>query len=440
MAVTEVTHENWFSRIIESLKGIVIGIILFLLAFPLLFWNEGRAVKTARSLSEGAAAVESISPDSIDAAYDGKLVHFNGEVTSETLADSTFGVSKVAIKLRRSAEMYQWKENSKTETRKKVGGGEEKVTTYTYEKTWSSSPISSGSFKEAGHDNPGAMPYESQTWTAQTVTVGKFTLSPGLLAQIDAWKELRVDDAMKALASPDLKPNLIVTEGKYYIPARIPTQVVTPPTGQPTQPGMQPTQPGMQPTQPGMQPAQPMQPVMGGTPASPQIGDMRLSYQVIEPTQVSVVAQQQGANLQPYPTMQKGYDIELLETGFMTADQMFEAAQKRNTMMTWILRLVGFIMMFAGLSMVGRPIAVVADFIPMIGSFFRVGIGLFAFLLSFGFSLITIAIAWVFYRPLLGILLLSLGALGFVGLIAAAITIGRKRLGKKEEEPEPEGA
>jgi len=80
-------------------------------------------------------------------------------------------------------------------------------------------------------------------------------------------------------------------------------------------------------------------------------------------------------------------------------------------------------------------------FIPVVDGFFRIGIGLFAFLISFGFSLVTIAIAWLFYRPLLGILLLSLAALAFAGLIAAAITIGRKRLGKKEEEePEPEPA
>jgi hypothetical protein len=341
MAVTEVTHENWFSRIIESLKGIVIGIILFLAAFPLLFWNEGRAVKTARSLTEGAAAVVSIEADAVDAAYDTKLVHFTGEATTaETLSDSTFGMSKLAIKLKRNVEMYQWKEKSETETRKKVGGGEEKITTYTYEKAWSNSVISSGSFKEAGHDNPGAMPYESQSWTAQTVTVGKFTLSPGLLGQIDAWKELRVDEESKGLASPDLRASLIVTDGKYYIGARAPTQVVAPVTPEGT---------------PVATPAQPVQPVVVGTPASPMIGDVRLSFQVIEPTQVSVVAQQQGANLQPYPTAQKGYDIELLETGFMTADQMFEAAQSRNTMMTWILRLVGFVMMFAGLSMIGRP-------------------------------------------------------------------------------------
>ena len=100
MAVTEVTRENWFSRIWESIKGIFVGLFLFLAAFPLLFWNEGRAVKTARSLDEGAAAVVSIAADRVDGSLEGKLIHISGlATTTETLADPTFGVSLAAIKL-----------------------------------------------------------------------------------------------------------------------------------------------------------------------------------------------------------------------------------------------------------------------------------------------------------------------------------------------------
>ena len=43
MAVTEVSVESWGSRLGGAFKGILVGIILFILAFPLLFWNEGRA-------------------------------------------------------------------------------------------------------------------------------------------------------------------------------------------------------------------------------------------------------------------------------------------------------------------------------------------------------------------------------------------------------------
>ena len=41
-------------------------VILILAAFPLLWWNEGRAVKTAQGLSEGAGAVVSVEAGPMD--------------------------------------------------------------------------------------------------------------------------------------------------------------------------------------------------------------------------------------------------------------------------------------------------------------------------------------------------------------------------------------
>lgn len=394
MAVTEVTHENWFSRIVESIQGILVGLVIFVIAFPLLFWNEGRAVKTARSLSEGAAAVVSVPSDKVDGTFDGKEIHIQGlATTSETLSDSTFGVTLPAIKLKRDVEMYQWKQKSSTKTQKKVGGGTKKVTTYSYEKVWSDKAIASGDFKEAGHDNPGALPYQSKSQVANLVTVGAFKLSPGLIAKINKWEPQPVDQNTLGLTSPDVRSKLQVSSGDYYI---------------------------------------------GADPTAPKIGDVKIDFQVVKPTEVSVVAQQQGSQLKPYATQQSGYDIELLELGDVSAKDMFKAAQSRNSTLTWILRGVGFVMLFMGLFMVGRPFAVVADFIPVIGAFFRVGVGLFAGLLAFGFWLITVAVAWIFYRPILGVLLLSAGALFLLGFVAIAIVFGRRRKSAPQPAPAPE--
>ena len=41
---TDVSHTSWGGRIKTSFKGLLFGLILFLGAFPLLFWNEGRAI------------------------------------------------------------------------------------------------------------------------------------------------------------------------------------------------------------------------------------------------------------------------------------------------------------------------------------------------------------------------------------------------------------
>ena len=53
-SMTEVTSQSWFSRIVESIKSVLVGGAFFVLSFPVLFWNEGRAVRTAKSLEEGA--------------------------------------------------------------------------------------------------------------------------------------------------------------------------------------------------------------------------------------------------------------------------------------------------------------------------------------------------------------------------------------------------
>ena len=126
---TEVTSQSWFSRLGNAFKGIVVGIIMVVIAFPLLFWNEGRAVKRYKTLKEGGGAVISVAADKVDAANQGKLVHMTGMATTEeNLVDTSFGVSSQAIKLKRYVEMYQWQEESKSKEKKKLGGGTETVT------------------------------------------------------------------------------------------------------------------------------------------------------------------------------------------------------------------------------------------------------------------------------------------------------------------------
>ena len=87
-------------------------------------------------------------------------------------------------------------------------------------------------------------------------------------------------------------------------------------------------------------------------------------------------------------------------------------------MLTWLLRLDGFICMTAGLNLVLRPLSVVVDVLPIVGTIVGAGTGSVAFLIAAPASLLTIAIAWLFYRPLLGITLI---------VIAVALTVVLKR-------------
>ena len=91
-----------------------------------------------------------------------------------------------------------------------------------------------------------------------------------------------------------------------------------------------------------------------------------------------------------------------------TASARRQAAQAANSLLTWVLRVVGWVLMFLGLLLIFKPIAVFGDVVPIVGSLLGAGIGLFSFLLASGLALITVAIAWLVYRPLLGLTLLLL--------------------------------
>ena len=105
-----------------------------------------------------------------------------------------------------------------------------------------------------------------------------------------------------------------------------------------------------------------------------------------------------------------------------SAAEMFKTAQEENAMIKWALRVVGVIVMFIGCSMMVKPLSVLADVIPPLGSLVGFASGLAAFFVSATFSLMTISVAWIFYRPLLGIALL----VGAVASFIVAFKLKRK--------------
>lgn len=380
---TRVTSESWGGRLGNAIKGVVFGLVLFVAAFPLLFWNEGRAVKRYKTLKEGGGTVVSVPADNVDAINGGKLIHVTGQATTEeTLKDSVFGISAKAIKLKRVAEMYQWQESVSSRTKKKVGGGSKTVKTFSYSRTWSGSRIDSSRFDDpTGHENPGAMPHTSRDIVAKQVRLGAFKLTRALVAKIGNFEPLAV--AGDTPVPGELGEQAKLQGNGFYI---------------------------------------------GANPSSPQIGDIRVRFEVAMPSEVSVIANQVDDTFEPYRA-EAGGTIELLQMGVHTAEAMIEKAQASNRMLTWILRLAGFLLMLIGLNMFFRPLSVLADVLPILGNIVGAGTGLIAFLISMALSLVTIAIAWVVYRPLLGI-----------GLIVAAVILAVLIGGKLRKGATPQRA
>lgn len=367
---TVTSNTSWFGRIGESLGGILFGLLLIVLAVVLLFWNEGRAVQTHKSLTEGKGIVLSVAADAVDPANEGKLVHLTGEAVVEgVLVDEDFGISSEAIRLRREVEMYQWQEKSETKTEKKLGGGEETVTTYTYSKGWSGSPVDSSAFQQpGGHQNPSGFPVESATWDAETASVGAFVLPPDLVSQLGGFEALPVREIPQDAQWP---ADATVEQGRIYV---------------------------------------------GEDAGAPHVGDLRIAYSVVEPGPVSIVAAQRGDSFAGYRT-KAGDTIAMIEPGTHTAQEMFESAIAGNTMLTWLLRLAGFFMLWFGFSLLFAPLSVLADVVPFLGNLVGMATGFFAFLLALAVALVVIAVAWIVFRPLLGILLLAMALVaGFLSL------------------------
>ncbi|NLK20011.1 MAG: hypothetical protein GX310_09475 [Synergistaceae bacterium] len=99
MAYQKVTHTSWFSRIGRSFGGVLTGLILIVLASWLLYWNEGRTVKTGGAIGEAQMLTVRMKDISkVDSSFDGKLVHASGRAeTEKILQDLSFGVEKQAI-------------------------------------------------------------------------------------------------------------------------------------------------------------------------------------------------------------------------------------------------------------------------------------------------------------------------------------------------------
>ena len=215
MAVTETTTESWGSRLGGSIKGVAIGGILFIAGIPLLFWNEGRAVKTAKALEEGASVCVNLpNADTVDATMDGKLVHVTGTaVTDEQLGDDLFtGLNPKAIRLTRKVEFYQWVENERKEKKKNMGGSETTVTTYTYSKKWVDKPVDSSSFREAGHDNQVFFPEATdRTLVAETARYGAFELTGAQIKRISGAKPVE----LKPEYIPDTLQGRVTISGNY---------------------------------------------------------------------------------------------------------------------------------------------------------------------------------------------------------------------------------
>lgn len=366
---SETTRTSWFSRLGSALGGILVGLGLVLVAIMLIVWNEGRAVQTARSLSEGAGHVRSVAAERPDAAMEGALVHLSAPVRAGGVpADTDLGVTAPGgtLRLLRRVEMYQWREEQQSETRTQLGGGTETVTSYRYTRDWAEGRTDSSRFRQAnGHENPQPR-YAARSWTAPDIRLGAFRLTEAQVGGLAATEELSPPASYRS------------SGGTMFI---------------------------------------------GGDAGAPRIGDLRLTWRIAQPEALSVVAAQRGNGFAPFPT-RAGDALFMVVPGQVPAAAMFAEAQAANVTMTWLLRAGCVLMMFVGFSMALRPLKVLADVLPPVGAIVGFGTRLVALLLTLVLAPSIFALAWLVYRPVLALAVLAAG----IGGALAIMRLRRRRM------------
>lgn len=366
---TEVTTKSWGSRLMDSIRGLFLGLILIIGSLILLWWNEGRAIHTENDLKDGSKNVVHLQSNVPLPENEDKLVHLTGTVnTTDTLNDPDFNIYTNAIALKRNILFYQWQETSEEKTEKELGGSEKTTTTYSYSKNWVSNKINSNNFKKPeGHINNSAYSYSNSSYEAENVFIDSFKLSKEVIDKISNFEPFPLDSSSK-------NDSYKISSNTIYLGS-------------------------------------------GNLENNPQIGDVKISFEVVKSSQlVSVISKQSQNTLVPF-VGKNGSSINELMYGEVSADVMFKEAISNNKMFTWLLRLLGLVFCISGFTLLFKPLVIIGDFVPFIGSIVGIGTGLVSTILGMILSFITVAIAWFFYRPIISIILIAVVVLLFTFLL-----------------------
>jgi hypothetical protein len=408
----EVEHESGASRMGGAMCSVCCAPFVLIVAIILTGWNEKNSVCTAKAITEGEQMAKSVGCDSAT-AEDGNLIFFSCKYTHDGLSElSPRGDFNNRIKyagtgLQVTSSMYQCIEKVSSQSKKdNVGGGKTKIKTYSYTKDWKTTYVNSGSF----HNEPGR-PYQSgqshvceahnpawppqvpQSYTvyAPKVDVGAFKIGEGYVSSIPLDKILSTPNVPTGYSFN----NVDYTTNNFVLSS---AQV-----------------------------------------GSPKIGSVKISFKSSNGNEmVSVLGENKGGSISAWKASASwgcsGNTIGSLKPGKMGKDDFFNDMKSENTALTWILRLVGFLIFWCGFSMFFAPLEVFADCIPCIGPYLGDAISCITCLLSIFpacacFVLIA-GILWVAMRPLVGIPMLAVFCICSAAGVAYKMKTGHMGGGK----------
>jgi len=333
--------------------GFLGGFVIIIAGIMLLWFNEGRTVKTQQAINEALKNYKDVKSTKIDSKNDGKVIATTGKIdlsNSSEVSDSKFGISIKAVKLKRVVEMYQWEESCKTD--------EDDKETCSYEKEWSEKLIDSSEFKKEGHENPASMKIEGNEYIASDVRVGEFKLTDRLIGLLSYNK--KYDNEKLTEQYKNTVEGYVVNE-KYITNSEDVNE--------------------------------------------PKVGDLRISYEYSSDGEVSLLGVQDEDTLKAF-TGKKGKSILIAKRGNYTGRELLEDMTSSNKGIKWFLRILGTILVISGIGSLFAPLQSLTRKVPILSNLVDLSTGLVSTVLGLAISLIVIAIAWFRFRPLLSIILI----------------------------------
>lgn len=459
MAYQETVTRSYGSRLGSSIKGIGGGLLMLAIGTVLLWWNEGRAVKTEKMLNEVedvAVSVEDVSR--VDSEYDGQLIHaIAATTTTDSLFDPMFDVGVVAVKLDRKVEYYQWVEDVKETKKDKIGGSEEIVKTYTYKKNWVKAPVSSADFHDPEYrdSNKVLMQLSNESQVAENVNFGAYRLPEFLIRSISGKKNLNINlpesqiKQINELVIPaatgksvemyklDLvreiknRANQMMTQAREVMDSVAADSVANSYAQNQNDVDSQ--------YEFVHQKGNTL--YLGRSEGVPQVGDVRITFTYVAPGKASVIAKTQGDTFVNY-VAKNGKKFAVLTMGESSLEEMMENQHAGNNLILWVIRIVGILIIIGAFKAIFAPLPMLLKVLPFLANIVQVGINLVCSILGIAWSLLVIGIAWIFYRPVLGIILLVLAAAGVFFLVKRSRDkkITQAASGRAEKKDEKEAA
>ena len=402
MAYQEVTRTSYGSKVKNSIKGLFIGPILIIVATIFIFVNENSSIKQYKANDRAESACVEMTIDQINPEYNGKIVHCTGIAhTEELLKEENFGIVVNGFSLTRDVEYYQVVEKTKSESKEKLGGATETVTTYYYEKEWTSKP-QDNNFKDTtyvGEKNFVYYKLADNDQMAENVSFGAFKLPENFISSISGTEPATVvfDSALLKQWNTAIKQNL-------NIPDIVPDNYVHC-DGNVT--------------------------YFGNNPETPQVGDVRITFNYIpNDKEISLVADvdTQNKTFAYHTDAKNGKTVGKLMMGNVPAAEMFEAMNQENKLWTWVFRIVLLLAIVCGFKQIFGVVSILPKLVPFLGKGVEYITGFISWILGIVWTFVFIAIAWIAVRPAISIPLL----VAAVVLIIFLIKKGKKKAAEKE--------